>query len=262
MEAFDDEKQELGDKYLHTFVAEALKLTQREPSLFQRLVLPLALGLAHNLPSPENCSPSVSEAITEIWSFYLQNVVGSQPPPPQLALSKNRCTCDICSPINSFLADGTRKRYELRAPVGKRNHAERSFFDMFRRDIFTTTDTSGRPHKLIIAKCPEKIYNEEFSKWNANAQEAKGHLLEFARELETKVLGQKFYTALPEQSMRTMLGDSFDAIWRLRPSEDSPTGTSIMPSLHQGHGSLAYPGEAPSLVPAKRKAEENGVDLT
>lgn len=69
MEAFDDEKQELGDKYLRTFVAEALKLTQREPSLFQRLVLPLALGLAHNLPSPENCSPSVSEAITEIWSF-------------------------------------------------------------------------------------------------------------------------------------------------------------------------------------------------
>lgn len=156
------------------------------------------------------------------------------------------------------------------------------------------TQRVGYPESLIITKRSGEKSKSQRAAWDKKAVQVKESLLSIPDELLRKALHVEFFYTLPEATMKAMLGANWERIWRMCPPDPPPTvilgrlqerfppaenvtrfapyrqrnataephqaGPDVFP---QGAGTRVQAGSgAQSLIPAKRKAEVDVVDLT
>ena len=238
------------DSVLHMFVHKLFGVSKEVPSLFPNELLPLTGLLAAALAHPgikAESRPAVCKLMTVVWITYLQDVVQARPPPPHLVFGPLKCDCAESEEINRFLADPTKSRYEFRAVESKRSHID---YDVLLAHANTVTcDTKWarrKPHALVITKRPDIVHSQKLQEWHGRATEARDALAGCPQLVQDKVLEPPFYTVLPEDSMRTMIGNLSVGY----PAQSIDTALTPVS------------GNASSTVPAKRKASDDVVDLT
>lgn len=237
------------DSFLHIFVHKLLGVSKEHPSLLPNKLLPLTKLLSAALTHPgtqAESRPKVCKLVTEIWTTYLEDIVQARPSLPNLVFGPIKCNCTESNEINRFFADPTKHRYEYRAVESKRRHLSYDILLAHADTVVCDMQRGRKPYALVITKRPDIVHSKKLQEWHGRATQARDALSKCPQLVQEKILEPSFYTVLPEDSMRTIIGKLSVGY----PAQS--TDTALTP----------VSGNASSTVPTKRKASDDVIDLT
>ena len=269
-------------------------LGKKAPSLWLKLVSPFVLQLLSSVGQNDGADDEAINAgiyanSRSMLSWLLHCFVRPIPPDASLAMKPVGCSCGDCFELNRFLSDGQERQLRYPAAKARRQHLHIQLDRYHSGEVTHETHRVGVPQSLVVTKRPGARANREREIWTKRAASVKEALLSIPEDVLKKTLDAKFLQTLPEATMQAMLGDSLEGLKRMHPVETATTPAvdvpehQIPPSIPQelmdsvlerrrkilelvqsqmraGNGPFG-PFPAP-LIPAKRSAETDVVDLT
>lgn len=276
---------------LSAIVKSTESLARKAPSLWLKSLLPFVLQL---LSSIRDGNGADDEAINTgiyansrgLLTWILHCYVRPMPPHASLAMKTVGCSCRDCSELNRFLADGQQRQFKHAAAKARRQHLHIQLDRYHSGEVTHETLRVGIPQSLVVTKRPGARANREREIWTQKAATFKKALFSIPEETLKRTLNAKFLQVLPEAAMQALLEDKFEDLRRMHPVE-VPATTAVDVSEQQIPAFVpeeqkdpaeerrqrvlefvqsqirAVNGAAqPPLIPAKRKAEIDVVDLT
>jgi len=290
-------QEEVFKSLMSRFLLSTNRLGAKAPSLYLKIILPLAKLL---LQSPlesigENGATSKGNThvhFNTLWRHVLLYFVGPAHPSRSFATTPVDCRCRDCAHINRFLVSADQTQIKVLADKDTRQHLHQELDYSHYGEVTHETQRTGNPEPLIITKVSGEKSKKRRAAWNKRAAQARDSLLSIPEELLKKAFHVEFFYILPQPTMQLMLGPSWERIWRMCPPDPPPEfildrlGQCVAPAENitrfapyrqseptaepqQGGSNITQQGTSSevqvgsgtqSLVPAKRKAEV--VDLT
>ena len=268
-------------------------LGTKAPSLYPKMLTPLATKLLQDPMGPPGHDSATSLGNTyihfnAIWRFVLLDFVRQLPPSTSLAMRPIRCRCRDCALVSRFLTDAHKTQIKVLADKYRRQHLHQELDSSHYGTVTHETLRIGYPEPLIITKKSGATWKSQHIAWTKRAALAKESLLSIPQGKLKEALHNSFFDILPEATMKALFGESWEG---LMPLNYAPRTTAVaVPELQvpsfapnqlmgvaaetsirsfsdllqqmQQRQVQASNGAARSLVPAKRKAEVDVVDLT
>ena len=281
----------LNKSLLRRILESTESLGLKAPSLWLKVLLPFVLQLLSSVRDNDGADDEAINAgiyanSQSILTWILHYFVRRMPSDASLAMKPVGCNCKDCSELNRFLSDGQQRQLKYPATKAKRQHLHIQLDRYHSGEVTHETLRAGMPQPLVVTKRPGARAYREREIWTKRAASVKEALLSIPEETLKKTLNAKFLQVLPEATMQTMLGDAFEGFRRMHPVETAATTAEdtlehqipapipeeqrdpvaerrrrvmefVQSQMRAGNG----PPPAP-LIPAKRKAEIDVVDLT
>jgi hypothetical protein len=265
-------------------------LARKAPSLWLKVLSPFVLQLLSSIKDNKGADDEAINAgifanSRGILTWILHCYVRPMPPDASLVMKQVGCNCKDCSHLNRFLSDGQQRQLKYPATKARRQHLHIQLDRYHSGEVTHETLRAGMPQSLIVTKKPGARANREREIWTRKAATFKELLLSIPEETLKKTLNARFLQVLPETTMQAILGDKLEDLRRMHPAE-IPTITAadaaetqiatfvpeeqMDPAEERRRRVLefvqaqvrAVNGAHPPLIPAKRKAEIDVVDLT
>lgn len=277
------------------FLLSSDSLGTTAPSLYSKMLIPLATQLLQDPLGPPDQDSATSLRSThahlhfnEIWRHVLLYFVRQLPPSTNLAMRPLSCRCRDCALVSGFLTNAEQPQLKVRAHKKTRQHLHQQLDSSHYGTVTHVTQRIGYPESLIITKRSGATSNNQRIAWTKRAALAKESLLSIPQEKLKEALHISFFDTLPEGTMKALFGESWEGLMYLKyaattnavatPELQDPP---IAPNQVMGAAADAHPrpfsniiqqrqqiqaqtssGAAVSVVPAKRKAEIDVIDLT
>lgn len=224
------------------------------------MIIPFAEQLRSRLAKSAE-SEATDQLLREIYTSYVGDYVGPRPTQNNLVMPFEKCSlgyCGDCQYLEAFMRSESESTTH-KAGKQRRDHVDTRLFHYGDSVSVKTVEKGvrGKPNSLIITKHPEARQEARLQPWLEKAAEAKVVITAIPEDQGKRFLGGSFFTTLPEGSMKAIFGESFEAIWRLRPDDLS----AAQPDAETPATPTQTMGQT-STVPAKRKAAVDTVDLT
>lgn len=195
-----------------------------------------------------------------VWRCILAKFVGPLPPATSYAMRPVSCNCRDCAYLNRFLASAYQTQLKFPADKYRRQHFHQMLDISHYGTVTHETQRTGHPESLIVTKKSGEKSKSQRVAWTKRATQARDSLFGIPEEVLRKALQVQFLYALPKTTMKAIFGEYWEWVCAMCPS-DAPQSNASAEQGSSDMRSQATSG-AHSVVPAKRKAETDVVDLT
>jgi hypothetical protein len=120
-------KEKVFEGILRQVLLSTCSLGAKAPSLYLKMILPLAKELLQSPPETAGQDPAASLSNTHahfntIWRYVLLYFLGQVPASPSFAMPPLDCRCRDCAIVNRFLASAHQMQLKFPADKYRRQH--------------------------------------------------------------------------------------------------------------------------------------------
>lgn len=227
---------------LISFIDHICTTTARiDARAFDALLLPYLSSLAINSNAPITEAP-LHTLYRTIITNYQTRIIGPQPERTYTTWTRPRvrCTCNDCTPLNTFLSNPHKQTTEIAVGNKRRAHLHQMLGGAG-IDCTHETRRGGNPQVLVVTKT-ERVYERRMDAWEKRMDEFEGWLDELGKVI----------------NLEELLGEVYGQFF-----EVEVDGAMTEPLAEVSGNVQVANGRAGAGVGTKRKADESEVcDLT